>query len=55
MPGLSYEKYLTVSQTYGLDPRNPPEPVKCDNAIHLASWFKLFGFAARAMLEHKEL
>ncbi len=51
MGGLTYEGYLGLCKGSNLDPRNPPEAQVCSNAIHLASWFKLFGYAARATRE----
>ncbi len=49
--GITYEQYLGLCKGAKLDPRNAPEPVVCDNALMLASWFKLFGYAARATRE----
>lgn len=51
MPGLTYEGYLGLCKGSNIDPRKPPEALECINAFQLASWFKLFGFAARATRE----
>lgn len=53
MPGITYEGYLGLCKGARIDPRNAPDAQVCSNAIHLASWFKLFGFAARATREGK--
>ena len=51
LPGLAYEEYLHVSAYAKQDPRNPPEPRACESEYELASWLKLFGYAARATRE----
>lgn len=51
MGGLTYEGYLGLCKGAHLDPCKPPEAQVCSNAIHLASWFKLFSFACRATRE----